>query len=62
MTDKELPRRRDNKIYGSLWLNSERGNVPPLLWIAPLIVLIVSAVGFFGLVFLGWDGTPRVGP
>jgi hypothetical protein len=63
MGDNKLPRRRDNKIYGSLWVNSEHGGaVPGWMWIGPLIMLGIMAVGCFGLVVLGWDGTPGFGP
>jgi ABC-type phosphate transport system auxiliary subunit len=59
----EIPRRRNNKVYGSLWINSEVGGSPPVWMLAaPLFVGLVMAVGCFGLVFLGWDGTPGVGP
>ena len=33
------PRRRDNKIYGSLWLLSDQGSVPGWMWVAPLIMI-----------------------
>ena len=56
------PRRRDNKIYGSLWLLSDQGSVPGWMWVAPLIMIGIMALGCFGLQFLGWDGTAQVGP
>lgn len=63
MGDKdEVPRRRDNKIYGSLWLGSDGGSTPWWMWAAPLFMIVVTAFGCFGLQFLGWDGTPQVGP
>ena len=51
-----LPRRRDNKVYGSLWLANGRhgGSVPAWMWGAPLFVMGVLAVGCVGLAFLGW--------
>lgn len=55
-----LPRRRDNKVYGSLWLDSDGSSpsVPTWMWAAPLFVMGILAVGCFGLAFLGW-GLPR---
>jgi hypothetical protein len=64
----EIPRRRrDNKVYGSLWLQSGADpqpswSVPTWMWAAVLFMNLVMAVGFFGLVFLGWGGTSGVGP
>ena len=54
--------RRDNEVYGSLWIDSDKGSPPAWMLIAPMIVAVVFAVGCFGLQFLGWDGTPQVGP
>lgn len=62
---KPRPRRRDNKIYGSLWIDSDGANGPNIqwwMWAAPLFMIAVMAIGCFGLQFLGWDGTPGVGP
>lgn len=60
----KIPRRRDNKIYGSIWVNSDsKLTTPPIwMWAAPLFMILLMAVGCFGLQFLGWDGTPKVGP
>ena len=47
-------------IYGSPWAESGaepfeyRIPAPWLLWIPPLALFGVSAIGIFGLLFLGW--------
>ncbi len=63
--DKPRPRRRDNRVYGSIWVDSDGANGPNLrwwMWVAPLAIGAIMLVGCFGLQFLGWDGTPGVGP
>jgi hypothetical protein len=60
--------RRNNTVYGSLWVQSGADpqpswSVPLWMIIAPALILLVAAVGFFGLVFLGWEAPlPQVGP
>lgn len=58
------PRRRDNKIFGSIWVasNSKYTTPPMWMWAAPAFMLLLMVLGCFGLQFLGWDGTPQVGP
>jgi hypothetical protein len=43
--------------YGSIWDVEEKEcnySLPMWLYIAPAIVVLVTAVGCFGLAFLGW--------